>query len=100
MMNDLKGMITETLKVFEDIFKPASPEEIKKRRDSASHIAVIYRGDRSGESYDDFTYDKQYDAIEVRDDPGMGLGTALLLKNDKGREVIMPSIDFDFEYQT
>src|ERR1039457_3748299 len=52
-------------------------------------IKVIYKGARDGKDYDDFTYNQTYLAQELTE------GFILVL-NDKGTLVEMPSIDFDF----
>ena len=74
-----------------DVFKPASKEEVKQRWDAAPTFPVVYKGDRDHpDDYDNFTLDKVYPAKEDPSIEGM-----LILKNDLGREVTMPSIDFD-----
>jgi len=57
-------------------------------------MQVIYKGARDGKDYDNFTYNKQYDAIEDEEFENCGL---LIVKNDLGKIVKQPSIDFDFE---
>ncbi len=52
-------------------------------------IKVIYKGARDGKDYDDFTYNQTYLAQPLTE------GFVLVL-NDRGTLVEMPTIDFDF----
>jgi len=94
--------IEESLKEAEEIFKPATPEELEKRREGFSEpapreIIVVYKGDRENPGdYDNFTLNKQYRAwpatAEEIEDPDAWLRVV----NDVGEEVLHPYIDFDF----
>jgi len=74
----------------EEIFKPADAAEVKRRWETSPTFSVIYMGDRHPGVASNFVRNKRYQA---REDPS--IDRMLILKNDLGTEVTMPSSDFD-----
>lgn len=56
-------------------------------------MKVIYKGARDGKNYDNFTYNKIYEAKETKDYLFSG---NLIVTNDRNKKVHQPSVDFDF----
>jgi len=74
--------------MFKELFEKTSKAQPKLTEGTA-----VYKGDRSGKSFDDFTYDKEYEYQETPDYENSG---EIIVTNDKGEEIRHPGIDFDF----
>lgn len=91
MVNELLTKLRE--ETTDTPFQPAAPEEVAQRQAKYPPDLYIYKGDRDHPGdYDNFTYNKKYKGRQT----GWHGDMYLLVTNDKGQEVRMPSIDFDY----